>query len=158
MCPKKRIQKLKLDNPNKIIIGHLNINSIRYKFDFLKEIIGDNIDILLISETKIDDSFPVGQFIISRFHTPFRKDRNDKGGGLIFFIRDHIPCRRIHLDFSPNIEAIVIEINLKKRKWLLFGLYNPHKDMTTLNVLENNLILYLKSMKISYFSAISTQK
>ena len=129
MCPKKRIQKLKLDNPNKIIIGHLNINSIRYKFDFLKEIIGDNIDILLISETKIDDSFPVGQFIISRFHTPFRKDRNDKGGGLIFFIRDHIPCRRIYLDFSPNIEAIVIEINLKKRKWLLFGIYNPHKDM-----------------------------
>ena len=99
---------------HKIIIGHLNINSIRYKFDFLKEIIGDNIDILLISETKIDDSFPVGQFIINRFHTPFRKDRNDKGGGLIFFIRDHIPCRRIHLDFSPNIEAIVIEINLKK--------------------------------------------
>ena len=77
--PKKCIQKLKLDNPNKIIIGHLNINSIRYKFDFLKEIIGDNIDILLISETKIDASFPVGQFIISRFHTPLGKIETIKG-------------------------------------------------------------------------------
>ena len=27
------------------------------------------------------------------------------------------------------IEAIVIEINLKKRKWLLIGSYNPHKDV-----------------------------
>ena len=49
---------------------------------------------------------------------------------------NHIPCRRIHLDFYPKIEAIVIEINLRKRKWLLFGLYNPHKDMIA-NQLES---------------------
>ena len=45
ICPKGRLRKLKLDNPNKIVIGHLNINSIRQKFVFLKEIIGDNVDI-----------------------------------------------------------------------------------------------------------------
>ena len=66
---------------------------------------------------------------MNRFHIPFREDRSDKGGGLICFIRDHIPCRRINVDFTPKIEAIVIEINLKKRKWLLIGLYNPHKNM-----------------------------
>ena len=101
----------------------------RNKFEFLKEIVGKNIDILLVSESKIDDTFPIGQFTMQHYHTPFREDRNGKGGGLILFIRNHIPCRRIHLDFYPKIEAIVIEINLRKRKWLLFGLYNPHKDM-----------------------------
>ena len=129
ICPKDRLRKLKLDNPNKIVIGHLNINSIRQKFVPLKEIIGDNIDILLISETKINSTFPVGQFTINRFHFPFREDRNDKGGGLIIFIRHHIPCRTIKVDFTPKIETIFIEINLKKRKWLLIALYNPHKDM-----------------------------
>ena len=47
--PKDTLLKIKFDNPNKIIIGHLNINSMRSRF--LKEIIGNNIHILLVSET-----------------------------------------------------------------------------------------------------------
>ena len=60
-CPKDHLRKLKLENPNKIVIGHLNINSIRKKFDCLNEIIGVNIDILLISETKINKNRQLGQ-------------------------------------------------------------------------------------------------
>ena len=116
ICPIVCLRKLKLDNPNKIVIGHLNINSIRQKFVSLKEIIDDNIDILLVSETKLDSTFPVGQFSMNRYHIPFREDRNGKGGGLSLFIQDHIPCRRINVNFNPNIEAIFIEINLKKKK------------------------------------------
>ena len=36
----------------------------------------------MISETKIDDSFPVRQFEIDGFNTPFHTDRNHKGGGI----------------------------------------------------------------------------
>ena len=36
--------------------------------------------------------------------------------------------------FCPKIEAIVIEVNLKKRKWLLIGTYNPHKSMIKSNL------------------------
>ena len=46
--------RLRLKNLDRIIIGHLNINSIRYKINGLKLMIKDNIDILVISETKID--------------------------------------------------------------------------------------------------------
>ena len=46
------------------------------KFDCLSEQVKGNIDILLISETKIDDSFPVGQFIIDGFSSPYRLDHN----------------------------------------------------------------------------------
>ena len=50
------------NNPNRIIIAHLNINSIRNKFEMLKEVTGNKIDILLISETKLDDTFPLSLF------------------------------------------------------------------------------------------------
>ena len=37
------------------------------------------IDIFMIFETKIDDSFPTGQFIIEGDSTIYRFDRNDMG-------------------------------------------------------------------------------
>ena len=54
---------MKRKSPDKLILGHVNINSIRNKFDALTYIIGNNIDIILISETKTDDSFPTAQFL-----------------------------------------------------------------------------------------------
>ena len=48
----------------------------------LEEVIKDKIDIILISQTKLESSFPVGQFIIKGYSTPFRLDRNQNGGGL----------------------------------------------------------------------------
>ena len=62
ICPEDHLKMLKLQNPNKIVIGHLHINSIRNKFEFLKETVGENIDILLVSESKIDGTFPIDQF------------------------------------------------------------------------------------------------
>ena len=47
-------------NLNKLIIPHLNVNSLRNKLEFLKEQIHDNVDILMISESKIDAIFPIG--------------------------------------------------------------------------------------------------
>ena len=38
------------------------------------------IDILIICETKIDDSFPREQFFIEGYFTIYRLDRNDRGG------------------------------------------------------------------------------
>ena len=46
--------------------------SIRNKFDLMKTMLTRDIDILMITETKLDDSFPVSQFEIDGFSTPFR--------------------------------------------------------------------------------------
>ena len=118
---KNTLKEIKLTNHEKIIISHLNINSIRYKIEFLKELIGNNIDILLVSETKLNETFPTSQFLMGEFQVPPRLDRNGNGGGLLLFYRDHIPCKKIELDFNPEIEVIVVEINMKKRKWVLIG-------------------------------------
>ena len=59
------LHKVRIENPSRIIFGQININSIRNKFDLLMNIIKNEINILMISESKIDNSFPVSQFIMS---------------------------------------------------------------------------------------------
>ena len=49
----------------------------------VSELIKGFVDIFMISETKLDDSFPEGQFFIDGYHTPFRYDRNGNGGGIL---------------------------------------------------------------------------
>ena len=77
------LRKLRIKNVNRIVIGSLNINSLPNKFDQLKEVIGKNLDILTIQETKLDPSFPSEQFIIEGYTEPYRLDRNRDGGGVL---------------------------------------------------------------------------
>ena len=65
-------------NQNKLVIAHININSLRNKFELLTEKINGNVDILLIPETKIDEDFPDSQFEIDGFSNPHRVDWNEK--------------------------------------------------------------------------------
>ena len=110
-------------------MGHLNINSIVGKFDHLKVLIENNIDILVLTETKIDASFPNAQFRIEGFSAPFRLDRNKFGGVVLIYVREDIPCKQLTKHILPdNIEGIFVEINLRKTKWLLFGGYRPPRQ------------------------------
>ena len=52
------LKNLKLKNTNRLIAGQLNINSVVGKFGHLKVLLVNNIDILELTETKIDSSFP----------------------------------------------------------------------------------------------------
>ena len=81
-----------------------------------------------MSETKLDDTFPKGQFNIEGYEKPIRLDRDRHGGGNLFFIRDgdDIPC--IELKSLSNIESIFIELTIRNSKWLLMGGYNPQKE------------------------------
>ena len=67
-------------NPHKIIIDHLNINSVKNKFESLVRFVGNNLDILMVSETKIEDTFPESQLSIDGFSKLFRLDRTAKDG------------------------------------------------------------------------------
>ena len=74
------LKEMKNCSPDKIILSYLNIKSLKNKFDFLKNTVRRNIDILLISEIKLDDLFPSAQFKIDGIKAPFRFDINSKGG------------------------------------------------------------------------------
>ena len=87
--PYSNIENIRSKTPNRLIIAQLNINSLRNKFDSLVEILHSNGDILLISETKIDSSFPTAQFKVEGY-TTYRLDRNSNGGGILLYVREDI--------------------------------------------------------------------
>ena len=119
---------MKENSPNKIIVGHLNINSLRNKFEALQFIINRNLDIILPSETKLDDSFPSAKFMLKNFGIPYRHDRNSNGGGLLLYVHEDIRSKFLKVKSDCNIESICVEVNLRKRKWFINGLYSPNKS------------------------------
>ena len=62
------------ENPYRVIIGHININSVRNKFESLVKYVGNNLDVLMVSERKRDDTFPESQFLMEGFSTPLPID------------------------------------------------------------------------------------
>ena len=60
------------------MIGHININSIRNKFEMLSNNIKGNLDILMISEAKLDLTFPSNNFTIEENATLVRFERNGR--------------------------------------------------------------------------------
>ena len=109
-----KISRLKY--PQNPIIAQININSIRNKFETLVSLVTSDIDILMISETKIDESFPLSQFMIDGFSLPYRRDRNAHGGGILVYFRNNITTKLLKLENLPSdMEAIFIEMNIKSK-------------------------------------------
>ena len=126
--PKSILQNLKHRNADRPIIGQLNINFIAPKFEPLVSLIKDNIDLLLVSETKVDDTYPTAQFQIDGYSKPIRIDRNRHGGGLMIFSRDDLPFNELKSHTLPSdIECTFAELRIRQSKWLVVAGYNPHK-------------------------------
>ena len=56
------LKSARLKHPKKVCLSLININSIRNKFDGLFEFTYGLVDFLVVSETKLDSSFPTRQF------------------------------------------------------------------------------------------------
>ena len=111
------------------------------KFDHLISITKGNVDVLMISETKLDESFPSMQFNIDGYNI-FRSDRNANGGGISVYVRNDIPCKLIPV-CNNTIEGFFIELKLRKKKWLLCCSYNPHRRF-----ISNHLINIGKNLDL----------
>ena len=79
----------------------------------LSDQIRGNIDVLLVSETKIDNSFLVGNFLIDGFSTPYRLDWNSNSIGLLLFVREDIPSK---VEAEPKWTGFYIKLNLHNDK------------------------------------------
>ena len=75
----KILNNVREKNVNRPIMGQSNINSIRNKFHFLKSEASKHLDILLISDTKIDESYPSVQVLLDGFSKPYRLGRCENG-------------------------------------------------------------------------------
>ena len=72
-------------SPNKVI-NNLNINSIRNKFEQLKQTVLKYVDILVVNEAKLDENFLESLFLMNGFSKSYRLDRKKNGGGIIILI------------------------------------------------------------------------
>ena len=88
------IKNQRLMDPNTVMIGHLNINSFRNKYEMCAGFM-EHFNVFLISESKLDDTFPDKQFRINGFKI-FRCYRNRYGGGLIY-VHGGIPCKPLKI-------------------------------------------------------------
>ena len=98
---------LPIKNLKKLIIVQLYINSVQNKFDLLTYQIKDSIDILMITETKLDESPPTGQFFRNDFSSLFRLDRDRNGGGILLYIREDILSKLLAIE--NIIEAFFVD-------------------------------------------------
>ena len=139
--------RLKLRNVNRLIFGQININSIRNNSELLFSLVSNNNDVLLISETKIDNTFPVSQFCVPVYSIPLRLDRTGNGGGIMIYVKVYKPCRMLSkFTFEKEIEDFPIEINLRKVKWLLVYSYNPFCNLPLhLNATDKAIEFYSKT-------------
>ena len=120
-------KSLRVKNIKRIIIDEININSLRTKFDDLVKGVRGNTDTVMTSETKLDASFPMSQFLIKSYVFPYRLDRNGKGGGILVYVREGIPSKLITANL-PNVAGFFLEINLRKKKLVISCSYNPHNQ------------------------------
>ena len=85
------------------------------------------LTLLWYPKLKFDNSFPLTQFLIEGFKTPYRLDQNGSGGGILVYIPEDIPSKLILTDFS-NRKGFFLELNLRKKKGVLCCSYNPHSN------------------------------
>ena len=87
----------------------------------------------MISETKIDESFPLGKFKINGFN----------GGSIMLFVLKDIPAKLIASEIPP-VDGLYGEVRLRKQKWLIISSYNPNKSMISqhMEALGKNMDLY----------------
>ena len=120
---------------NRLLIGRLNINSISNTFEQLKLLVRDAVDIIVITETKL------------QLTIPYRFDRYRNGGDILIYVREDIPSKPFKEHKIPHdIEGIFFQLNLRKNKWLLFGSYHPpsQSDEYFFNHVQNGLDIYSK--------------
>ena len=127
---------------NRIVLAHLNINSLRNKLDLLADQIKRNVDNLAISETKLDDAFPVRQFKIPGYASPLRLDQNQNGGEILVFAREDIPVKLFSEERSLDLYSAHYE------NTILIGYFNVTIDDARMEAFSEKIQPVLKIQKI----------
>ena len=111
-----KVELLHKKHIRNLFFGQLNIKSLGNKREYLEPLLRNHFDIFLVSETKLDSSFLESEYAIPGYRL-FRKDGNQHGGALIFYVNQDIPCKSINtFGFPDSLEVLPLEINLRNKK------------------------------------------
>lgn len=91
---------------------------------------------ILLSKTKLIDSFSSAQFILKGNSALYRLDDRN-----IIYVQEDITSRFLKFRYNCNIESISVEINLRLRKWFINGSYNPSQSFIANHLKYLNCII-----------------
>ena len=114
--------------------------------------IKDNIDILKISGTKLNESFPTSQFSVNGFSSLHHCDRNCNGGGILLYIREDIQSKLLSIK-GDLTKVFLVAINLRNEKISLISYsYNPNRASIAnhTSALSKSTDIYTSSMAVLY--------
>ena len=138
----------RLKHPRNPLIGYLTLNSLRNKIVDAREVFGKlQLDYFVLSETKLDDSFPSAQFYIKNYEIRNRRDRDKNVGGLIEFVRKGFITKKIKEYEIKVSETIASEFIISKKKWFCLSVYRPPTS--------NNLDLFFEELTNSLSKAVN---
>ena len=112
---KSIFKMIRAENLENVVVGTLNINSFLSKADEFKLMVSGLFDVIIVTETKFDDSFAEAQYYIGDFVIQCRLDRNRNEEGLMIYVSDGIPSKMLtKLNLPEDNEAGFIELNFQK--------------------------------------------
>ena len=100
---------------------------------------------LVIAETKLNESFPDSQFAVDGYYNRGNLDEIEMSMGLAFmlFVKQGILVKRIKALEPQDKEVIGLEVNIAKRKWTIFNIYRPSSKNIDLFFNEINKLIDL---------------
>ena len=97
---------LRSKHPNNVTIAYRNINSVRKKLDQSNTYLGKAINILMIAETKLDETFPDSQFKVNGPKKQYRFDVSANSGGILVYIDTNISSKSFFQNYCQLISKL----------------------------------------------------
>ena len=147
-------------NINNFNIVHYNINSITAddRLDQLSNICRTlNLSVLVITESKLDQTVPTNLITIPGYHEPVRRDRDingRNGGGVLIYIAEYLVFQQRTNLQSSLFEHIWVDVTYKNVIFSINALYRPPSETVNshMQFIEtcNELLSKLQSHKATY--------
>ena len=116
------LKEFKIKSKKNFTLIHLNINSIFNKTDELDSILNLGYDMILLNETKLDQTVPQC-FYVNSIYNMIRLDRNRNGGGVAIFIKKDYKFKSNVI--SDQIECLHLELKINNINCNFLAIYKP---------------------------------
>lgn len=125
--------------------AHFNSRSVCAGFDLFNQlVISEDFSVIGLSETWLDDRIQNNTIHIEDY-VLVRKDRETRGGGVAFYIKNSIKFQILDVSNNGSIEQLWISLKIGGKRLCLGTLYRPPNTnlMMALDSIENVLIDFL---------------
>ena len=127
LCPGSPLSSLACP-PSLLNFSHVNVNSITSdcRLDELSQHAqSHNIDVLCVTEAKLDVNVHSSLYSLDHFHAPFTKHRDRHGGGVAIYVKGNLSAKReLSLEIG-DFESVWCKISTRSCSVLVCCAYIP---------------------------------